>query len=100
MVKSIINDQIQTNPSFDSSAETVGTFNEVTRPSNEQTWSQLQKHWTGMTDKDKGFWDKMAKNQKKIPTSGFLQFSKLWVEKGDGYEFFKKRSMELFQEPK
>jgi len=100
MVKSIINDQIQTNPSFDSSAETVGTFNEVTRPSNEQTWSQLQKHWTGMTDKDKGFWDIMAKKQKKIPTSGFLQFSRLWVEKGDGYEFFKKRSMELFQEPK
>ena len=108
--------QIDLNPSFDFDANP--DIEGKQKPTTEQIWSQLQKHWVSMApteeekaekknivngipySKDQLEWVEASGKIKDMPTSPFLEFARMWISKGDQYGFFKDNGMELFQEPK
>lgn len=116
LVKNTMQNQIDLNPSFDFDANP--DIEGKQKPTTEQIWSQLQKHWVSMApteeekaekknivngipySKDQLEWVEASGKIKDMPTSPFLEFARMWISKGDQYGFFKDNGMELFQEPK
>lgn len=116
LVKNTMQDQIDNNRDFD--FDFNPDIEGKQKPTTEQIWGQLQKHWVSIAPTEEERADKKntvngtqySKNQlkwveasgkiKDMPTSPFLEFARMWISKGDQYGFFKDNGMELFQEPK
>ena len=117
MLKEVMQQQIILNKDFDfdNNQDIVGKQ----KPTTEQIWGQLQKHWVSIAPTQEEISNGSAKlvngtyyspkqhkfvesssKIKDIPSSPFLEFSRLWMTKGDEHEWFTKYNMELFQEPK